>query len=226
MIELERVHKTLKCEGGAADAVAPMSLHIEHGQIFGIISRSGSGASTPPALINWQAPPGRLLVGRQDIAGLAGAQARAARPSIGMVFQRFELHENRTLLAANVSLPLELAGFPAAQARGRATDCLKWVGLADRVHSYPRRLSSGQKQRVAIARALALNPNISAVRRADRGARSGGGRECLIHAPECESRLRRDYRDPYPFSGSGSTGVPCGGSHRAWAPGRADPVAY
>ena len=159
MIELDWVHKAPNSEGGAADAVTPKSLHIERRQIFGILGCGEDGRSALPTLINWFGAPGRLVLGGQEIAGLATARPRAARPSIGMVFQHFNLQDSRTLLA-NVSWPLESAGFPAAQARARATDCLKWVGLADRAHSYPRQLDSGQKRRAAIARALTLNPGI------------------------------------------------------------------
>ena len=58
----------------------------------------------------------------------------------------------------NICFPLEISGTPKAQAKSRAEELLKIVGLSDKAQSYPSQLSGGQKQRVAIARALATNP--------------------------------------------------------------------
>jgi D-methionine transport system ATP-binding protein len=143
------------------EAVAPTSLQIERGAIFGIIGRSGAGKSTLLRLINRLEEPscGRVLVDGREITQLEGVELRAARRAIGMIFQHFNLLHNRTVLA-NVSFPLEVAGVPAAAARLRAEECLEWAGLADRAQAYPAQLSGGQKQRVAIARALAPRPAV------------------------------------------------------------------
>ena len=74
-----------------------------------------------------------------------------------MIFQSFNLLEQRTVLR-NVCFPLEISGTPKAEAKKRAEELLKVVGLADKAASFPSQLSGGQKQRVAIARALATNP--------------------------------------------------------------------
>ena len=76
-----------------------------------------------------------------------------------MIFQQFNLLAQRNVLR-NVCFPLEIAGVPKAEARKRAEELLKMVGLEDRMKAYPAQLSGGQKQRVAIARALATNPKV------------------------------------------------------------------
>lgn len=161
MIELDRVGKTFKSGGGVIEAVAPTSLHIARGEIFGIIGRSGAGKSTLLRLINRLEEPsfGRVTVDGSEITQLRGGELRAARRGIGMIFQHFNLLHNRTALS-NVSFPLEVAGVSLDAARKRAAECLEWAGLADRTDAYPAQLSGGQKQRVAIARALAPKPAV------------------------------------------------------------------
>ena len=81
------------------------------------------------------------------------------RRKMGMIFQNFNLFEQRNVLK-NVMYPLEISGVKRKAAVERATNLLELVGLSDKLHSYPSQLSGGQKQRVAIARALANDPKI------------------------------------------------------------------
>ena len=74
-----------------------------------------------------------------------------------MIFQGFNLLEQRNVLK-NVCFPLEISGWKSQDAKARAEELLKIVGLSDRKNAYPSQLSGGQKQRVAIARALATKP--------------------------------------------------------------------
>ena len=90
---------------------------------------------------------------------MRGAQLRATRRKVGMIFQQFNLLSSRTALE-NVALPLEIAGASRAERRRRALELLDLVGLADRAGSHPAQLSGGQKQRVGIARALASEPAV------------------------------------------------------------------
>ena len=76
---------------------------------------------------------------------------------MGFVFQNFQLLGSLTALE-NVMLPLELAG--RSQARALATDMLGRVGLAQRLHHYPKVLSGGEQQRVALARAFVVQPQV------------------------------------------------------------------
>ena len=79
------------------------------------------------------------------------------RRSISMIFQGFNLLEQRSVLR-NVCFPLEMSGTKSGEAKKRALELLKLVGLESKANAYPAQLSGGQKQRVAIARALATNP--------------------------------------------------------------------
>ena len=78
---------------------------------------------------------------------------------MGMIFQQFNLLMQKTAFD-NVCFPMQIAGVPKEQARQRAEELLKVVGLHDRARAYPAQLSGGQKQRVAIARALATQPEM------------------------------------------------------------------
>ena len=89
------------------------------------------------------------------------AEIRKARQSMGMIFQQFNLLAQRNVLQ-NVCFPMEIAGVPKAEAKKRAAELLKLVGLEERMKAYPAQLSGGQKQRVAIARAMSTNPKVLA----------------------------------------------------------------
>lgn len=94
-----------------------------------------------------------------ELTELSEEELRRERHQIGMIFQHFNLLNNRTA-AQNVELSLKFAGVPARQRRAKAQEALAIVDLADKIHSYPAQLSGGQKQRVAIARALATEPKV------------------------------------------------------------------
>ena len=165
MIRLEQVAKHYSPGASAGGepftAVHPTDLRIEAGERFGLIGFSGAGKSTLLRLINQLEVPsaGTVWLDDQALSADRPAALRAARRQLGMVFQHFNLLNNRTV-AGNVALPLELAGVDAAGRQARVAEVLAWVGLADKAGQYPARLSGGQKQRVAIARALAPRPQV------------------------------------------------------------------
>ena len=142
-------------------ALRGIDLAIEKGDIFGIIGQSGAGKSTLVRCINMLERPtgGSVLFEGKDLCRLPEAELRAARRSMGMIFQQFNLLMQRTALQ-NVCFPLELVGTSQAAARARALELLELVGLSGRQDAYPSQLSGGQKQRVAIARALAMDPKV------------------------------------------------------------------
>ena len=162
MITLERVSKRFtRADGGVFTALAPTSLQIAAGEIFGLIGPSGTGKSTLLRLINLLERPdaGQVVVDDQTLTQLSAPALRRARQNIGMIFQQFNLLANRSV-ADNVAFPLEIAGWPAAERTARVAECLALVGLSDRASHYPAELSGGQKQRVGIARALAPRPHV------------------------------------------------------------------
>ena len=162
MITLDNVSKKYQTrDKGWFTAVEPTSLHINQGEIFGLMGYSGAGKSTLLRLINLLERPdtGKVLIDNQDLTAMSEAQLRQARQNIGMVFQQFNLLSNRTV-AENVAFPLEIAGWDAAKIAQRVQECLEIVDLTERAQHYPAQLSGGQKQRVGIARALAPNPKV------------------------------------------------------------------
>ncbi|WP_295953911.1 methionine ABC transporter ATP-binding protein [uncultured Xanthomonas sp.] len=162
MIEFHAVHKTYRTRGREVAALQPVDLRIEAGEIFGLIGHSGAGKSTLLRLINRLEAPsgGRLQVDGAEVTTLGSTELRDFRRRIGMIFQHFNLLSSKTV-AANVALPLELAGGRSrAQIAQRVEELLARVGLSDQARKYPAQLSGGQKQRVGIARALATRPRI------------------------------------------------------------------
>jgi len=159
MIEIRNLGKTFQTANGDIVALQDINLTIRDGEIFGIIGLSGAGKSTLVRCINLLERPttGEVLVDGKNLLALSQKELLKTRQNIGMIFQGFNLLEQRSVLR-NVCFPLEIAGVPKEQARKRAVELLELVGLADRQKAYPAQLSGGQKQRVAIARALATKP--------------------------------------------------------------------
>jgi D-methionine transport system ATP-binding protein len=161
IIEIRGLGKTFRTKAGDVVALENIDLSIDQGEIFGIIGLSGAGKSTLVRCINYLEVPttGDVVFDGRALGSLSPKELRSARASMGMIFQSFNLLMQRTALQ-NVLFPLEIAKMPKEQARARANELLKIVGLEDRAGSYPSQLSGGQKQRVAIARALASNPKV------------------------------------------------------------------
>ena len=162
MIKLEHITQTyVGNDGKVFEALKDVSISIRPGEIFGIIGRSGAGKSTLVRCINMLERPtgGSIFFEGKDMCRLSESELRAARRSMGMIFQQFNLLMQRTCLK-NVCFPMELAGVKKAEAEKRAMELLEMVGLPDKANAYPAQLSGGQKQRIAIARALATNPKV------------------------------------------------------------------
>ena len=162
MIEFHQVHKAYPVQGRTITALQPCDLRIEAGQVFGLIGHSGAGKSTLLRLINRLEEPsgGRIVIDGEDITALDAQGLRRFRQQVGMIFQHFNLLASKTV-AANVALPLQLAGeLDRSEIASRVSQLLQRVGLAEHAHKYPAQLSGGQKQRVGIARALATEPKI------------------------------------------------------------------
>ena len=161
MIDLSHIEKIYDSPSGPVRAIKDISLHINRGEIYGIIGLSGAGKSTLVRCINLLERPtsGRVTVDGQDITAMSESQLRQARKSIGMIFQHFNLLSSATVYE-NVAFPLRLVNTPKEKIDKKVTELLELVGLADKANQYPSQLSGGQKQRVGIARALASEPKI------------------------------------------------------------------
>lgn len=161
IIQVRHVSKTFLGKENRTEALKDINLEIRKGEIYGIIGMSGAGKSTLVRCLNFLEKPtsGTVLIEGKDLSGMSDKELRAARTDIAMIFQHFNLLMQRMVLD-NVCFPMEIAGAKKKEARKRAAELLRIVGLEEKAGSYPAQLSGGQKQRVAIARALACNPKI------------------------------------------------------------------
>lgn len=161
MIEIRNLVKEYRSKTGTVVGVDNVSLHIEKGDIYGIIGRSGAGKSSLLRCINLLEEPtsGRILVDGVDLTKLQGEQLRQARLKIGMIFQHFHLIRSKTVYE-NIAFALKVNRTSKADIEARVTELLEMVGLSDKRDVYPSQLSGGQKQRVGIARALANDPHV------------------------------------------------------------------
>ena len=161
VIRLEHIEKVFTDGKEDFEALRDVSLEVNEGDIFGIIGLSGAGKSTLVRCLNLLERPtsGKVYVNDKDMMTLSEPEIRRCRQKIGMVFQHFNLLMQRTVLG-NVCFPLEIVGMNRKDAKKRAMEVLRLVGIADKANAYPSQLSGGQKQRVAIARVLANDPEI------------------------------------------------------------------
>ena len=160
-ILIENVSKSYISKDGSVQALKNVNLAIESGDIFGIIGMSGAGKSTLVRCMNFLEVPteGTVSIRGKALSDLSEKELRKEREKIGMIFQHFNLLMQKSVLE-NVCFPLYIQGKRKGEARKRALELLKIVGLEDKAKAYPAQLSGGQKQRVAIARALASDPKI------------------------------------------------------------------
>ncbi len=158
MIQFESVSKKFERASKETLALSDVNLTIQSQECFGVIGESGAGKSTLLRMINALEYPtsGHVLVDGVKVGDLAGKQLQRHRSEIGMVFQQFNLLNNKTI-QENITLPLELHKHQEVL---EVDHVLDFVGLTDKRDAYPAELSGGQKQRVGIARALITKPKI------------------------------------------------------------------
>ena len=166
IIKLDRIDVTFTQKNRVIKAVEDVTIHINQGDIYGIVGYSGAGKSTLVRVINLLQKPsgGRITVDGtvlydKGTVQLNAAQLREKRKDIGMIFQHFNLMAQMTA-KENVAFALKHSSLSAAEKEEKVRKLLELVGLEDRADNYPSQLSGGQKQRVAIARALANDPKI------------------------------------------------------------------
>ncbi|MCZ7447293.1 ABC transporter ATP-binding protein [Agrobacterium rhizogenes] len=151
-VVFENVRKTF----GAFTAIPDLSLTIEPGTLVTLLGPSGCGKTTTLRMLAGLEHPnsGRILIGGKDVTMLP-----ANERDVSMVFQSYALFPHMSALD-NVAYGLQSSGLKKAEAREKAEEGLKLVGLAGMGHRLPAELSGGQQQRVAVARALVLEPQV------------------------------------------------------------------
>jgi len=160
MIQADGLVKTYFVGDSTIRALDGVSLRIEAGEMVAVTGHSGSGKSTLMHILGCLDSPdaGTYILAGEDVSKLSKDRLAAIRNRrIGFVFQTYNLLA-RTSALENVEMPLLYAG--ERQARDRAREALRVVGLEDRMRHEPSQLSGGQRQRVAIARAIVTDPAI------------------------------------------------------------------
>ena len=157
VLKIEQLEKSF----GDLHVLKGIDLEIHKGEVVCIIGASGSGKSTLLRCINLleEADDGHIWFDGQDLMDL-NVNLNALRQKIGMVFQRFNLFNNKNVIDNCTLAPMTVKKVPKAKAEEVAVRNLKTVGLGDFIYADSTRLSGGQKQRVAIARALCMEPEI------------------------------------------------------------------
>ncbi|WP_349532662.1 methionine ABC transporter ATP-binding protein [Leuconostoc citreum] len=171
IIALDNINVTFHQKKRTINAVKNVSVHIERGDVYGIVGYSGAGKSTLVRVINLLQEPtsGSVVVNDETFfkadtesgakTHISAKDLRNRRRKIGMIFQHFNLLNERTV-TENVAFALQHSSLSQAQKEAKVKELLALVDLTDRAEQYPSQLSGGQKQRVAIARALANDPEI------------------------------------------------------------------
>ncbi|HEL0613613.1 TPA: methionine ABC transporter ATP-binding protein [Streptococcus equi subsp. zooepidemicus] len=166
MIQLDHIDITFHQKKRVIEAVKDVTLHINQGDIYGIVGYSGAGKSTLVRVINLLQQPtkGSIRIDGemtfdQGKVQLSANSLREKRRDIGMIFQHFNLMAQKTA-KENVAFALRHSRLSKAEREKKVAELLELVGLSERADNYPAQLSGGQKQRVAIARALANDPKI------------------------------------------------------------------
>ncbi len=175
----------LKKSFGGVEVLKDINITIHKGDIVAVIGPSGSGKSTFLRCLNCMEDPdgGSIIFNDVDIADMR-VDINVHRRHMGMVFQHFNLFNNKTVLQNIMLAPVHVKwqdvkkakrakmfgkgtekSFPTkkeieAEVREQAMDLLRRIGLEDKANEYPSRLSGGQKQRIAIVRSLAMDPDV------------------------------------------------------------------
>ena len=157
LIEVKNLHKSF----GENQVLRGIDVSIQKDEVVVVIGPSGSGKSTFLRCLNLLEQPtdGQVIFDGVNLTdGRVNTLETCRR--MGMVFQRFNLFSNLTILDNVTLAPMLVKKQSRAEAEKRALALLETVGLSEKRDAYPEQLSGGQQQRVAIARALAMEPEV------------------------------------------------------------------
>jgi cell division transport system ATP-binding protein len=158
VVRLQNV--ALKYDRGP-EVLREVNFHLRPGSFHFLTGPSGAGKSSLLRLLFLSLSPtrGQMQLFGQEASSVTPARRAQLRRRIGIVFQDFRLLDHLTTWE-NVALPLRVVGKRLSDYKEDVTDLLQWVGLGDRMHSFPSVLSGGEKQRAAIARAVIGKPEL------------------------------------------------------------------
>ena len=156
-IEFENVYKVYGSGEGEVHALDGASFLVERGELAVILGASGAGKTTALNILGGMdgATSGRVVVDGRDVSSASEDDlVEYRRADVGFVFQFYNLVPNLTALE-NVELASQICPDSLD-----AVECLRKVGLGERMANFPAQLSGGEQQRVSIARAIAKNPKL------------------------------------------------------------------
>jgi cell division transport system ATP-binding protein len=157
---IEFINVTKEYEGGFR-ALDKVSFSIESGEFVFLVGTSGAGKSTLVKLLIKEEDftEGEILFDGKNIMEIKHEEIPDLRRRIGVVFQDFKLLPSRNVFE-NVAIALEVVNSSETEINSIVPNVLSMVGLTDKMFSFPKQLSGGEKQRLSIARALAHEPDV------------------------------------------------------------------
>lgn len=156
---------------GELEVLKKIDIDIYPGEVVSVIGPSGSGKSTFLRCLNYleELTSGEITIDGNTLKGIGESKhnrklnektAKEIRKNVGMVFQQFNLWPHKTVLENVIECPVQVKKVKKEDAKKKAMELLKKVGMDGKADAYPPQLSGGQQQRVAIARTLAMEPDV------------------------------------------------------------------
>lgn len=161
MIKFENVSKIYNTKRGQSIALKDVNLLIEPKEFISLAGQSGAGKTSLLKMLTAEEVPsaGKVLFGNKNVHLISSKEMPLFRRRIGMVFQDFRLLSDLTV-HENISFAMEVGGYEDEEIERDVPQVLELVGMGDKINSFPRELSGGEKQRVALARALIHRPDV------------------------------------------------------------------